>query len=499
LVNEDITLADDMIMKNILIWLFISLSFFSNLTRAEDKRELRVTLQSSLISLDPGGIQDSASQMVSRQVNCQLVRSQGSVFVLDAAESIKYITPREIILKLNNKVKFHDGSSVTAEDVLASFNYIKASRNILQNLYVWIDKMEAVDDKTVKFTLKKHVPQLLKVLSGTNFNIFKKDFLYKAKKDKNLWKNPMGCGGYKVVESNNDYVKLIPVTTGLPITFYLIKSNLIALNDMDKYDIITADITAKENELDKVNFKVLKMFDPVQFYIGLNSHSKMWKNRSDRCRFLAELDLKNLINSYGDGAVPANDILPKGTLGYSENRNFNDQIIDISNKVTQAEVNKKSNPFCFAYLSISVEDKYKVEYLKMLKKIYPNIVTYPIFDTKKYGKDFVNKNCDAIVFAWKSYYLDGYEYLTFFENNDANFSSINNENLSNRILKSQDIESASDRAKEYQNIIREIGDLCIVRPLFTLPTRKIYMRKDLKAPGIGLVSIHQYYLGNISR
>jgi ABC-type oligopeptide transport system substrate-binding subunit len=277
--------------------------------------------------------------------------------------------------------------------------------------------MEAVDSKTVRFTLKKHVPQLLKVLSATNFNIFKKDFLYKAKKDRNLWKNPMGCGGYKVIESNNDYVKLIPVSKGLPITFYLIKSNLVALNDMNKYDIITADVTAKEKELDKVNFKVLKMFDPVQFYIGLNSHSKMWKNKYDRCKFLANLDLKSLTASYGDMAVPANDILPKGTLGYNENRNFNDQIMDISNKATHEEINKKMNPFCFAYLSISVEDKYKIEYLKMFKKIYPKIITYRIFDTKKYGKDFVNKNCDAIVFAWKSYYLDGYEYLTFFENN----------------------------------------------------------------------------------
>jgi ABC-type transport system substrate-binding protein len=125
-------------MKNILVWTIISLSFISNLTRANDNRELRVTLQSSLISLDPGGIQDSQSLMVSRQVNCQLVRSQDSVFVLDAAESIKYITPFEIILKLNNKVRFHDGSPVTAEDVLASFNYIKESRNILQNLFVWI-------------------------------------------------------------------------------------------------------------------------------------------------------------------------------------------------------------------------------------------------------------------------------------------------------------------------------------------------------------------------
>ena len=95
--------------------------------QAVPSNDLRVTLQSSLISLDPGGIQDSQSLQVSRQVNCQFVRSQGSVFVLDAAESIKYLTPLKIILKINNKAKFHDGTPVTARDALASFNYIKES------------------------------------------------------------------------------------------------------------------------------------------------------------------------------------------------------------------------------------------------------------------------------------------------------------------------------------------------------------------------------------
>src|SRR3990167_10376925 len=112
-------------MKNFLIIIVFFLSTFSILAKAEDstKGELKVTLQPSVISLDPGGIQDSQSWVVSRQVNCQLVRSQGSIFVLDAAESIKYITPLKIILKISNKAKFHDGTLVTAEDVLYPLHF----------------------------------------------------------------------------------------------------------------------------------------------------------------------------------------------------------------------------------------------------------------------------------------------------------------------------------------------------------------------------------------
>src|SRR3989338_8232710 len=103
---------------------------------------------------------------------------------------------------------------------IASFNYIKKSRNILGNLFTWVEKIEVIDNKTILFSLKRQVPQFLKVLSSTNYTIFKKDFLKQARKDKNLWKKPMGCGGYKVTGFNNEYIKLTPVSKGMPIIFY---------------------------------------------------------------------------------------------------------------------------------------------------------------------------------------------------------------------------------------------------------------------------------------
>src|SRR3990167_3841873 len=218
--------------EGLFIFFFLFSFFIFSKTENLTKGGLKITLQPSFISFDPGGIQDSQSWVVSRQVNCQLVRSQGSIFVLDAAESIKYITPLKIILKISNKAKFHDGTLVTAGDALASFNYIKQSRNILGNIFTWIEKIEMIDDRTILFSLKKQVPQFLKVLSSTNYTIFKKDFLEKARKDKNLWKKPMGCGGYKVTGFNNEYIKLTPVSKGMPIIFYLSKDSQIDANEL---------------------------------------------------------------------------------------------------------------------------------------------------------------------------------------------------------------------------------------------------------------------------
>lgn len=485
-------------MRNISILLVL---FIANLPinsfADSNKEELRVTLQSSVIVLDPGGVQDSQSQFVSRQVNCQLVRNQGSTFVLDAAESIKYITPLQIVLKLKNQARFHDGTLIKAEDVLASLEYIKDSRNIFKNMFIWIKSIEIKDQSTIIFYFEKHVPQFLKVLSSKNFAIFKKSFLEDAKKDKNLWKAPLGCGGYKVAKFDDEKIELMPISHGLPITFYLIKANQIDVSEVSKYDIITLNVVGSSDELK--DFDLLEMFDPIQYFVGLNTKSNKWKNKEDRCNFLSQLDLKDLLASYGKNAIEADDLLPKGTLGYRANNSCYHLTAGSDSKAITPIRDKQTEPFCLAYLTVSIQEQNKNKFVDMFKSQFPNIVMKPIENVKKFGKSFVETKCDALVFALRTTYFDGYEFLTIFEDNDANFTGSENKKLDEHILKSQLISNPNERAKEYQKITKEIEELCIVRPLLTLPNRRVYVRKNLKTPEIGLISILQYYLGNISR
>jgi len=473
------------------ILFILSVLFFTSLTKAETNPDpLRVTLQPSVISLDPGGVQDSQSWLVSRQINCQLVQNFGPNYILDAAESIKYITPLKIRLKLNPKAKFHDNTPVTSQDVIASLDYIKESRNILSNLFIWIEKIEIIDDKTILFSLKKQIPQFLNVLSSTNFKIFKKDFILQAKKDKKKKKKPLGCGKYKVSEFTDQYIKLIPVHQGLPIIFYLKKENQLNSNELKQYDIITVNVMGYSKELN--DFNIIEIFDPLQFYIGLNSKSKFWKNSDERCSFLAKLDAKNLVASYGKNSIEANDLLPKGVLGYSNSEDFNGYATHFSKKISSNAL------FCVAYLTVSMQEKHKMEYLSMIKKIYPNTTMKPIANVKKFGKLFA-QDCDALLFAWRSNYLDGYEFLTMFEDSDANFSGLMSKEFTKQIIKSQNFSSAENRANAYREIIDQIKERCIVKPLITTPMRRFYIRKDINMPGIGLVSIHQYDFSNIIR
>ena len=135
----------------------------------------------------------------------------------------------------------------------------------------------------------------------------------------------------------------------------------------------------------------------------------------------------------------------------------------------------------------------------MVKRVYPNAFMKPIKSVEKFGRNFFKSNCDAFVFALWSAYLDGYEYLTLFEDNDANFSGIYNKKLVAKIAASQNISNVEDRSIKYQEIVKEIKDFCVIKTLFTIPTKKIYVRNNLKAPGIGLGAFAHYYLGNITR
>lgn len=467
--------------------------FCTNINVFANSNVLKIPLQTALISLDPSHIQDAPSLFVSRQINCQLVRSKGSIYQMEAAESIKYISPLEIMVKIKDSASFHDGTPVTAKDVVSSFDYIKKSRNVLRNMFLWVNEVVIVNDKTIVFKLKKPIPQFIKVLSSSHNAIFKNDFLKSARRNDALWRNPQGCGGYKVAEFNGSQIKLTPVRGGMQVVFFINKDNILTADTIDQYDIFSLNI---DGFTDKMNqFNRIEVFDPYQIFIGLNADYLPWHNKSARCSFLAKLNRDKLVDSYADFGELANDFLPKGMLGYNNSEEYFSSI-ELKYKKTKSP---ELHNFCLAYLTVSIPHKYLTDYSKIIQQVYANIVIKPIKDSRQFGLKFRELNCDALVFALKSNNLDGYEYLDIFANNDANFSGIFDKELVKRIKSSQEIVNPHERVLEYRKLIQHIENMCIIRPLITTPMRTIYIHKSLQAPDIGLGSFNDYYLGNVRR
>src|ERR1700730_17650115 len=101
--------------------------------------------------------------------------------------------------KIRQDVKFHDGSSLTAADVAASFNKIIFPPDGLLSArasnYLMVDKVEAPDTSTVVFRLKFATSAFLPALADPFNFIYKKAILDKDPR----WyeKNILGSGPFK--------------------------------------------------------------------------------------------------------------------------------------------------------------------------------------------------------------------------------------------------------------------------------------------------------------
>ena len=104
---------------------------------------------------------------------------------------------------LRENVKFHDGTAFSADDVVATFNRIisppEGVTSISKNDLSMVKTVEAVDPKTVKFTLSSPRAFFLNILAGTNMIIYSKKSLDENKGDLRKVVAP-GTGAFKYVD-----------------------------------------------------------------------------------------------------------------------------------------------------------------------------------------------------------------------------------------------------------------------------------------------------------
>ena len=95
-------------------------------------------------------------------------------------------------IKLRQGIKFHDGSDMTSEDVVASLKRWMEQASRGKQVAGNVDKLEAVDPSTVRLTLKTPYAPLLALLS---FNNSAAVIMPSEKMDVPM-KEPVGTGPY---------------------------------------------------------------------------------------------------------------------------------------------------------------------------------------------------------------------------------------------------------------------------------------------------------------
>lgn len=101
--------------------------------------------------------------------------------------------------KLRPEARFHDGSPVTVEDVIFTFESLKAKGHpFYRTYYAAVEKAEKVGERAVRFTFSEKNNRELPLIVGQMPVLSKADWQTRAF-DKTTLEPPLGSGPYKVV------------------------------------------------------------------------------------------------------------------------------------------------------------------------------------------------------------------------------------------------------------------------------------------------------------
>jgi peptide/nickel transport system substrate-binding protein len=126
------------------------------------------------------------------------------------ADSWKQVDDKTIELTLRQGVKWHDGQPVTIDDVMYTFSYVldpKVTFLFKDSRFDWIDKVEKVNDRTIRVIARDVVATGLTRLTSTP-PILPAHVHGKLENKAEWGRKPIGTGPYKVASLDNNSVVL---------------------------------------------------------------------------------------------------------------------------------------------------------------------------------------------------------------------------------------------------------------------------------------------------
>ncbi len=226
--------------------------------------------------------------------------------------------------KLRQGVKFHNGDTMTAEDVVFSITRYRASNaKFIQGR---IDKVEAVNPYLVRIRFKEPFPDFFDYLLPGTASIawvVPKKYVEKVG-DAGFKKNPVGCGPYKFVEfvpgvkivgeAFEGYWRKVPNIKRMEFTTVSEPATRLAMVKRGETDVATLMIDVFYEEVKKdPKLRLLVPLSPAQLLIyppAQYDSKSPWSDPRVRKAASMAIDRKTLADIYRPGSGPL------GSLGF---------------------------------------------------------------------------------------------------------------------------------------------------------------------------------------
>ncbi len=279
-------------------------------------------------SLDPHGTNDQPSSRVSAQIYDRLVDQDEKMMPQPAlAEKWENPDPKTTIFHLRKGVKFHNGEELKASDVKFSLDRMLASPQV-SHIVEAIDKVEVVDDYTVKVTTKEAFGPLLNHLAHTAASILNEKAVKAA--GAAYGQNPVGTGPFafeKWISGDAITLKAYPdyykgVSTLNKVVFRNVPEGTNRAIGLETKEIdVSYDIDPMDKKLISDSKTMALVEEPSlgMTYLGFNLKKPMFQDKRVRQAIAYALDRQPIVDTVFKGAATvANAPIGPLVFGHSE-------------------------------------------------------------------------------------------------------------------------------------------------------------------------------------
>ena len=249
------------------------------------------------------------------------------------------------IIKMNNSIKWSDGSSLTAEDVKFTVDLLKSKDNIYSENVKNITSVEAIDNSTVKFNLSEDMPffeyNLIFPIMCKNY--YDEEFFKTSKYH-------IGTGMYKVseisqnqiiLEKNENYRDKDKVNKNIN-KIYINKFSEVgeAYNSfkIGNIDVLSTSSVSYQDYIGTIGYYIKEYKGREYDFLSCNCNDYLLQDKSVRQALGYAIDKENIVSTvYNNKYYTSEYVLDYGSYLYS-----NDQVSSGYNPEKAKEILKNA-------------------------------------------------------------------------------------------------------------------------------------------------------------
>ena len=295
---------------------------------AHASKDVVVAVQSNFTTTDPFDANDTLSQAVAKSFYQGLYGFDKDMKMVPVLADSYTVTKDglQYTFKLKSGIKFHDGTDFNAEAVKVTFDRVINPENKLKRytLYKNIAKVEALDPKTVRFTLKEPFSPFINTLAHPSGVIISPAALAKYG-NKGIAQHPVGTGPFKFVEwKPTDYLKVakwegywkkgypkVDTITFRPVVDNNTRAAMMQTNEAHFAFPMPPEAVPQLSK--KPSLEVTVAPSIIQRYVSMNMLQKPFDNPKVRQAINYAINKEALAKVVFSGyAMPAEGVVPKG-------------------------------------------------------------------------------------------------------------------------------------------------------------------------------------------